>query len=261
MSEDAPTGDTGQVTDDTAAPSTAVAETSTEETAPAQTSGETTPAETQPAMVPSHRLREETDKRRGVEGQLEAAQAELAALKGQQAPEVPAAKVDDMPPEGLTDRERARWIVQHDVEDILGMPLEQAKTLLGTARTTANAHQEQVWKDQCARVGIDPKSKEAAQMVGGLVRVDVDLTEAFDRAGKLYGKAPAPAAPSATVETTSQTGTMTGEHVTPRDKDHATELATKGVTIGHVSQAELIKNAIDADEKKRGTRDRIRTLN
>ena len=52
---------------------------------------------------------------------------------------------------------------------------------------------------------------------------------------------------------------MTTERVVPRSKEHAQELAEKGVEIAHVSSQELIRNAVD-DERKRSGPQIIRSV-
>jgi hypothetical protein len=219
------------------------------------------------ATVPSFRLREEAQKRRDAEARVKALEDELAkrpAGQDRQNGHTSEPATADEPPATLNPRERARWIVEQDARKLLerefGMPLQDLKTLIATTKTTAEDYAQRTWRQGCERHRLDHENREVQEMVAGLVKgAGLKLEDAFARAGKLYGKTDAGQAAGASVETSSQTGTMSRERVVPRDRQHAQELAEKGITIEQQSSHELIRAAVDKERERAGPQ-HIRTL-
>jgi hypothetical protein len=165
----------------------------------------------------------------------------------------------------MTDpRKRAQWMIENDsrkfIERELGMSLGDAKTLLSTAKATAGDYAQRQWESLCSKHGLDPNNREVAEMVSGLVQgANLDRDTALQRAAKFYGKPAEAETTAASVETTSQTSTMSNERIVPRNRKHARELAEKGINIGNIPMHELIRDAVSEEEKRAGPQ-RIRTL-
>lgn len=274
MTVDAQTGETGQ-TDDTAGSSSAGENTqATESTEQAETSAGTENTDTQAGMVPSGRLREEAEKRRAAERELEEAREKLQALEQRDTASTGQAgngeaHTDDEPPPNLDARARARWIVEHDtkryIEHELGMPLADAKTILTSSVSATNEQAKRTWREGCKKHGLDPESKEIVRVVRGLVKEGgFTFEDAMTKAEKLYGQATSgqggqTETTSASVETTGHTGTMSADRIVPRNPKHAQELAEKGVTIAHQSLDELIGAAVEEENKRIGP-NRVRAI-
>lgn len=255
------TYDTGSVDDQVASSTTDTTETdgtnvsTTEANTPAEAENTETAA-VQEHMIPKSRLDQEIGKRRGLQEQLEYARAKLNAMEPKEEAPSPAEPESVEPPQGMSQHEQLRWYVEKYSEDMiqkkLGMSLEDASTAISASRKTGEDYASRRWQDECGKRSIDPSSEDAARLVSGLVKAETHtLEEAFEVAKRLHGK-PSEAestAATASVEMGSISPVMAREGRLPKNKEEATEMATKGQVAKKLSSQQIIDMRNEAMKK------------
>ena len=243
------TDDTGSIDETVASSATEATEidgttvSTTEPTTPA--GAENTETAPQEHMIPKSRLDEVIGQKRAMEDQLIAAKAKLEALEPKETAPAEPAKAEE-PPVGMDQHQQLRWYVERYSNDMiekkLGMSLEDASQALSGARKTGQDYASRRWAQECEKHSIDPNSEEAAKMVTALVHAETPLDEAFSTAAKLYGKPQETQAvtQTASVETAGISPVMAREGRIAKNKDEATEMATKGQSVKRQSSQEII---------------------
>jgi len=222
---------------------TEVATTETE-----QTSAETENTEaqsTEEPRIPKSRLDEVIGQRKERDEKIEQLEAQLAEKLVEKQETAPTSTKGDEPPAGLSEREIIKWYVEKDADALiqrkLGMSLETAATLLGTAKETAQDYTERRWEGLCKPHGLDPQNEDLQYyFMSATQNGKMNPEDALKRAAKIFAKGNGKTKETASVETGGVTGVMTGSKVTAKNAKDATELARKGQRVTFESQDEII---------------------
>jgi hypothetical protein len=167
----------------------------------------------------------------------------------------PTSTKSEEPPAGLSEREIIKWYVEKDADAMLerklGMSLETAATLLGTAKETAQDYTERRWEGLCKPHGLDPMNEDLQYYFMSATQAGkMKPEDALKRAAEIFAtKGNGKTKETASVETGGVTGVMTGSKVTAKNAKDATELARKGQRVTFESQDEII-----AARKERNSR-------
>ena len=206
---------------------------------------------TQEHMIPKSRLDEVISQKKEALREKEELAARISDLEerinAKREPE--AAPEPIVAPQHLSQEEQVRWLIRRHagemIKEELGMSLKDASTLLSTTKTTSEDFVKQKWQNLCASQHLDPESQEVQELVAGLVKVNVPLDKAFERAAKFYGKANGNTSHEvANVEDSTVSPVMTGERRVPRTNQEAVEMAARGEAAAQLSSMEIIAQSI-----------------